>query len=74
MHSSELRKMIRPTYSSRIPAYLKETVLCNAMKTNSDLSMWNKTWEFFRNSNYDAEKRDVLSAVGCSRNQTLLKK
>lgn len=53
---------------------MKETVLCNAIKKNSDLSVWNKMWDLFRNSNYDFEKRDVLFAVGCAKNDMLLKK
>lgn len=74
MHLSDTRKCVETILFFRIPAYLKETVLCTTIKTSSDLSAWNKTWNLFRHSNYDSERRDILLAVGCAKNQTLLKK
>lgn len=58
----------------RIPAYMKEAVLCVAIKKHSNMSTWNKLWQLYTTSNYQYEKNSIISVMSCATNETLLKK
>jgi aminopeptidase N len=59
-------------YSYRIPPDLRSVVYCSAV-SNGGQEEWNFLYDEFMKSNVASDQVLILSALGCTRDATLLK-
>jgi aminopeptidase N len=56
---------------NRIPANLKSLIFCTALE-HGDEKEWNFLWDRYKESIITTEQVTILSALGCTRNVSLL--
>ncbi|PSN39002.1 Aminopeptidase N [Blattella germanica] len=57
--------------ASAIPADLQSVTYCTVVRHGTEIQ-WNNLWEKYVNSNYATEQTIILTALGCTTNQTLI--
>jgi aminopeptidase N len=57
---------------NRIPANLRSVVYCTALE-HGDEKEWNFLWAHYKESIITTEQVTILSALGCTKNESLLK-
>ncbi|XP_022215178.2 aminopeptidase N [Drosophila obscura] len=62
-----------PDQKNPVPINLRGTVYCTAIRHGSDAD-WEFLWARYKNSNVAAEKRTILTALGCSREVWVLQR
>jgi aminopeptidase N len=56
---------------NRIPANLRSLVFCTALENGGE-EEWNFLWERYQESVITTEQVTILSALGCTKNESLL--
>uniref|UniRef100_B3P5I6 Aminopeptidase n=1 Tax=Drosophila erecta TaxID=7220 RepID=B3P5I6_DROER len=67
------RSEASPDEKNPVPINVRSTVYCTSIKHGSD-SDWEFLWTRYKRSNVAAEKRTILTALGCSREVWLLQR
>jgi len=67
------RSEANPDEKNPVPINVRNTVYCTLIRLGSDED-WEFLWTRYKNSNVAAEKRTILTALGCSREVWLLQK
>ncbi|EDX14831.1 aminopeptidase Ey [Drosophila simulans] len=67
------RAEANPDEKNPVPINVRSTVYCTSIKHGSD-SDWEFLWTRYKKSNVAAEKRTILTALGCSREVWLLQR
>ncbi|TDG52379.1 hypothetical protein AWZ03_001209 [Drosophila navojoa] len=62
-----------PDKQNPVPINLRQTVYCTAIRHGDD-NDWNFLWMRYNNSNVAAEKRTIMSSLGCTREVWLLQR
>ncbi|KAH8358907.1 hypothetical protein KR093_003226 [Drosophila rubida] len=70
---SKWRAEPKPDEKNPVPTNLRPTVYCTSIRQGSDAD-WQFLWTRYKNSNVAAEKRTILTALGCSREVWLLQR
>lgn len=60
-----------PDKRNPVPINLRQTVYCTSIRHGNDVD-WQFLWTRYKNSNVAAEKRTILSSLGCTREVWLL--
>ncbi|XP_037950077.1 aminopeptidase N-like [Teleopsis dalmanni] len=67
------RRVEDPDKNNPIPTDLRSVVYCTAMRHGND-DDWHFLWLRYKNSNVAAEKKTIISALGCTREVWLLQR
>ncbi|BFF91848.1 aminopeptidase N [Drosophila madeirensis] len=67
------RSEAQPDETNPVPLNLRGTIYCTSIRHGSD-SDWEFLWARYKNSNVAAEKRTILTALGCSREVWILQR
>jgi len=67
------RAEANPDEKNPVPINVRSTVYCTSVKHGFD-SDWEFLWTRYKKSNVAAEKRTILTALGCSREVWLLQR
>ncbi|XP_017039013.1 aminopeptidase Ey-like [Drosophila ficusphila] len=67
------RSEANPDEKNPVPINVRSTVYCTSIKHGSDAD-WEFLWTRYKKSNVAAEKRTILTALGCSREVWLLQR
>jgi len=67
------RSKANPDEKNPVPINVRNTVYCTLIRLGSDED-WEFLWTRYKNSNVAAEKRTILTALGCSREVWLLQR
>ncbi|EDW98314.1 aminopeptidase N [Drosophila yakuba] len=67
------RSEANPDEKNPVPINVRSTVYCTSIKHGSD-SDWEFLWTRYKRSNVAAEKRTILTALGCSREVWVLRR